>query len=198
MTQGDATELDKESDPNAPLNMRQLAFARELGVARAAGGRDDDLVKAYAAAGYKPDRGNARRLAADPRIKAIADEACKEALELAGLHIQYLQAKALELLHASPTKIFRAVQLYQAAMRERVAPEAMAAIEAELDAITWPLNEFKIDKDGVVAIKLPDRKGIIEMLAKQLGVGKDDSSVNVGVTLEALVGASMTVKENAA
>ena len=184
MTQ--AIEADAE-----PLNSKQLAFARELGVIRARGGRDDDLVQAYQGAGYAPDRGNARRLAADPRVKAIADKACADALERAGLHIQYLQAKALEMLHASPTKIFRAIRAYQTIKTSSdISPEQLAEVEQALDDITWPLNEFKIDKDGIVAIKLPDKKGIIEMLAKQLGVGKDDTSTNVNVSLEALIAQS--------
>jgi hypothetical protein len=180
-----------------PLNVRQLRFARELGVAIAAGGRDDDLVKAYARAGYAEDRGNARRLAADPRIRAIADEACAEALRLAGLHIGYLQAKALELLHASPTRIHRelaktlTVDEYgsgDATVLRFRAKDMTPDEEAALDTLTWPLSKLRIDKDGVISIELPDKKGIIEMLAKQLGVGKDEAGdVNVNVGLEALV-----------
>ena len=70
---------------------------------------DRDFTAAYAAAGYAPNRGNAARLAADPRVRAIAEKACEDALRLAGIHIGYLQAKALELLHASPTKIHRTI-----------------------------------------------------------------------------------------
>jgi hypothetical protein len=46
-------------------------------------------TKAYQAAGYAPDRGNAARLAADPRVKAVADEAVSEALERNGLRVEY-------------------------------------------------------------------------------------------------------------
>ncbi len=184
-------------------------FARELGLAIAKGGRDDDLIDAYTAAGYAPDRGNARRLAADPRVRAIADHACEEALRLAGLHIGYLQAKALELLHANPMRIHRNLAKFMTAevygedpntvvrlqMRADLTPDE----EAVLDSVTWPMSKFKIDKDGVISIELPDKKGIIEMLAKQLGVGKDDAGdVNVNVGLEALVMQSLTQpqKEN--
>lgn len=171
-----------------PLNPRQKAFARELGVAIAEGKRD--FTEPYAKAGFSAHRGNAARLAADPRIKAVVDEVCAEQLRLAGLHIGYLQAKALELLHASPTAIHRKIASFieliedgegdalYARFRKDLTPEEAA----ELDAVTWPLTEFKIDKDGVVTIKLPDKKSLIEMLAKQLGVGKDDpANVNVGV-----------------
>ncbi len=195
-------------DPK-PLNPRQKVFARELGLAIAKGCRDDDLIDAYTAAGYAPDRGNARRLAADPRVRAIADHACEEALRLAGLHIGYLQAKALELLHANPMRIHRNLAKFMTAevygedpntvvrlqMRDDLTPDE----EAALDSVTWPLSKFKIDKDGVISIELPDKKGIIEMLAKQLGVGKDDAGdVNVNVGLEALVMQSLTQpqKEN--
>ena len=177
-----APEADK------PLNARQRTFARELGIAIAKGGRDDDLIEAYTAAGYAADRGNARRLAADPRIRALADEACAEALRLAGLHIGYLQAKALELLHANPVRIHRELKLH---LRDYINGdlEAHSLEEAiAFEAATWSLSKFKIDKDGVISIELPDKKGIIEMLAKQLGVGKDEpGDVNVNVGLEALV-----------
>jgi hypothetical protein len=204
MTQIDVTPDDSEN----PLNARQLAFARELGIAWANGGRDAELTKAYAAAGFKPDRGNARRLAADPRVKSIAQVACREALERAGLHIEYLQAKALEMLHSSPTKVFRSISKFikvdeyssgeNVLLRFRLRDDLSADEEAELDSAAWPLSEFKIDKDGILAIKLPDKKAIIEMLAKQLGVGKDDNQTNVSVTLESLVAASMQPKEDAA
>jgi len=173
-----------------PLNPRQKAFARELGVAMAEGKRD--FTAPYAKAGYSPHHGNAARLAADPQVKAIVDEVCAEQLRLAGLHVGYLQAKALQLLHASPTAIHRKIASFieliedgegdvlYARFRRNLTPEEAA----ELDAVTWPLTEFKIDKDGVVTIKLPDKKSLIEMLAKQLGVGKDDpANVNVGVAV---------------
>lgn len=201
------TLLDVEKPQEKPLNRQQLAFARELGVAIAKGGRDDDLVVAYKAAGYAPDRGNARRLAADPRVKKIADEACQESLRLAGLHIGYLQAKALELLHASPTAIHRTIARFIEVIendegeavfvrfRKDLTPEELT----ELDAVTWPLSEFKIDKDCVVTVKLPDKKALIEMLAKQLGHGKDDpANVNVDVTLEQMIAASYNTEQQPA
>jgi hypothetical protein len=198
-----------EAPSNEPLNMRQLAFARELGVALAAGGRDAEILKAYEAAGYSSDRGNARRLAADPRVKAIALTECRAALERAGLHIEYLQSKALEILGASPTKVFRSISKFIAVerygtgeneiVRFRLRDDLTPDEESELDSAAWPLSEFKIDQNGMITIKLPDKKAIIEMLAKQLGVGKDDNSVNVSMSLENLVAASMApAKEDAA
>ena len=180
-----------------PLSAKQLMFARELGVAMARG--DRDYTKAYEAAGYAAHRGNAARLAADPRVRAIAEKACEDQLRLAGIHIGYLQAKALELLHASPTKIHRTIAAaLQAGRSGQLTPQQRAEIEAELDIATWPLSEFKIDKGGIIAIKLPDKKGIIEMLCKQLGLGKEDNQANIAVTLEQLVLGSMKQKEEAA
>jgi len=169
-------------DSEAPLNLRQRAFARELGIAIARG--DNDYVAAYAAAGYAPDRGNASRLAADPRVRAIAEEMCAEQLKLNGLHIGYLQAKALELLRANAFTLHGMLSLFKSGQLPADQYEA-------LEDATWALSEFKIDKDGVITVKVPDKKGIIEMLAKQLGVGKEDSSVNVDVSLEALVNQSI-------
>jgi len=182
-----------------PLNPRQLAFARELALAIANG--DRDFTRAYEAAGYAPDRGNAARLAADPRVKAIADSACREALERNGLYVEYLQAKALELLHASPSEVHREIARCvkvdtfgseeNLIVRYRLRDDLSDEEKRQLDRATWPLTEFKIDKDGVVSIKLPDKKAIIEMLCKQLGAGKDDGSVNVAVSLETLVSESI-------
>jgi hypothetical protein len=178
-------ELDR------PLNPRQLAFARELGIAIARG--DRNFSKAYAAAGYKPERGNARRLAVDPRVRKIADEACRDALERTGLKIEYLQAKALVLLHASVTELLREIgRCLERDEKTGTVRLKMGLSDEEkraVDAATWPLCELKIDKDGVVAIRLPDKKSIIEMLSKQLGVGSD-TSVNVDLTLENLIAAS--------
>lgn len=202
------TQADLAPQQEVPLNPRQLAFARYLGIAIAKGGRDTELVEAYVSAGYAADRGNARRLAADPRIRAIADEACAAELRIAGLRIEYLQGKALELLHATPTKVFRQISKFIATeqygegenlivrfkLRDDLTPEE----EAELDSAAWPLTEFKIDKDGIIAIKLPDKKALIEMLGKQLGVGRDDNSTNVNLSLESLVVASMQSAEKAA
>jgi hypothetical protein len=184
--------MSQELEPVAekPLNPRQRAFARELGVAIAEGKRD--FTEPYAKAGFSAHRGNASRLAADPRIKAVVDEVCAEQLRLAGLHIGYLQAKALELLHASPTAIHRHISkfmtcdmemtekgpIYHPRLRDNMTAEECA----ELDAATWALSKFKINEKGVIEIDIPDKKSLIEMLAKQLGVGKDDpANVNVGV-----------------
>jgi hypothetical protein len=177
MTRQDANEK--------PLNPRQLAFARELALAIANG--DRDFTRAYEAAGYVPDRGNAARLAADPRVKAIADSACREALERNGLYVEYLQAKALELLHVSPTEVYREItrcmttEQIGEVVRFRLRDDLTDEEKRQLDRMTWPLTEFKIDKDGIVSIKVPDKKAIIEMLCKQFGVGEDDGSVNVAV-----------------
>ena len=198
MTQPDVAG---EESKLPPLNPRQKAFGRELGVAMARG--DRDYAKAYAAAGYAEHRGNAARLAADSRVKAIADQACEEALRLSGLHIGYLQAKAMELLEASPTAIHRAISRFMTCDLEmtdrgpvyhpRLRNDLTAQECAELDAATWPLSKFKINEKGVIETDVPDKKSIIEMLAKQLGVGKDESNVNVGVAM----GSVRFVVENA-
>jgi hypothetical protein len=177
-----------EAPSDKPLNPRQKAFARELGIAVAEGKRD--FTEPYAKAGFSPHRGNAARLAADPRIKTVVDEVCAEQLRLAGLHVGYLQAKTLQMFHASSTAIHRKIGQFIELIEDakgnpifaRFRQDLTAEEAAELDAITWPLSEFKIDKDGIVTIKLSDKKAIAEMLLKQMGVGKDDpTNVNVGV-----------------
>jgi hypothetical protein len=195
-------DLTTRDSREKPLNPRQMAFARELALAAANGERD--YIAAYVAAGYAPDRGNAVRLAADPRVKALVAAQCREALERNGLRVEYLQAKALELLHTSPTEVHRVISRFLIAenhgddehpiVRFRLRDDLSSEDQRLLDRATWPLTEFKIDKDGVVSIKVPDKKAIIEMLCKQLGVGKDEA-VNVAVSLEALIAQSMQPRE---
>lgn len=174
-----------------PLNSRQVAFARELGIARAEGKRD--FTAEYAKVGFKPNRGNAARLASDPRVKAIADLMSQQALEASGLHVAYLQAKAIQLLDQSIGGVFLSIRDYmeeeiveqedkEPAVIYRLKHNLSAAERADFEAKTWGLSDFKIDDKGVITIKVPDKKGIIEMLAKQLGVGLESrSGTNVNV-----------------
>lgn len=186
--------MTQEAIEDKPLSHKQRNFARELGIAIASGGRDADLVRAYEAAGYASDRGNARRLAADPRIKAIADQTCAEALRIAGLHVGYLQAQALRMLHLSPARVLLAIQKcldHEGNLRDDLTAEEVAQLEAD----TWALSKLRI---GDINVEIADKKAIIEMLAKQLGAGKEENTTTVAVTLEQLVAQSMTPKENAA
>lgn len=171
-----------------PLNAKQKAFALGLGVAWAS--CDTDFLKPYVDAGYKEDRGNACRLASDPRVIAVAESVCGEQLRLHGVHIGYLQAKAMKLLEASTTHMQREIARLierdpltgEPSLRSDLTPEELA----EIDAATWPLSKLKI---GDIAVELPDKKGITEMLAKQLGVGKDDgTNVNVLTAIQVITG----------
>lgn len=193
--------LETIQETEKPLNPRQKVFAHELGIAWASGERD--YTKAYQKAGFKPDRGNARRLAADPRVIRVADELCKQALKMNGLQIEYLQAKALQLLERSVGGVLLDIHEYmdeevipgedgkEAAVVYRLRTDLREDERAKFEAATWCLNDLKIDDKGVITLKMPDKKGLIEMLAKQLGVGNDVTNLNVGITLEQLVGASM-------
>lgn len=154
------------SQPAAkPLNPKQKAFARELGVALASG--DRTFEGAYVKAGYRRNRGNAARLATDPRVRIIADEAAAEALKHSGLHLAYLQAKLLEMVHANVYDVHRKVAM---ALR-RPEGEMTLAEEAALLAATWPLSEMAVDKDGALRVKLPDKKQLIETVLKTMPGG---------------------------
>ncbi|MES2671603.1 MAG: terminase small subunit [Pseudomonadota bacterium] len=63
-----------------PLNPRQRQFALELATG-------EKPLDAQEKAGFKPHRGNAARLAADPRVQAIVETAGMEAARLAGVHL---------------------------------------------------------------------------------------------------------------
>lgn len=186
-----------EQPREKPLNPRQVAFARELGIARAEGKRD--YTAEYAKVGFKPNRGNAARLASDPRVKAIADQMAQSALEAAGLHISYLQAKSMQLLDTSIGAIFLSIRDYmdeEVVIQEGKEPAVVYRLKynltdeerADFEAKTWALSDFKIDDKGVISLKLPDKKGIIEMLAKQLGVGLDSrGNTNLNVAGNAVI-----------
>lgn len=171
---------ERKVEQSKPLNARQKVFGRELGVAMAAGSRNFEA--AYETAGYARHRGNAARLAANPEVTKIADEACAKALRLSGLHIGYLQAKGLSLLDATATNIQRRIakHLIRDATTGIVKFGALTEDdEAELDAATWAVSKLKIDKDGVIAIEIPDKKGLIEMLAKMIGSIPDETAAAI-------------------
>lgn len=77
---GHDVTADETSVAEKPLNARQRRFAEELAVS-------DSVDEAYAKAGFRPHRGNARRLAADPRIRKLVRDATLIAAELAGVHL---------------------------------------------------------------------------------------------------------------
>lgn len=151
-----------------PLNRKQIAFAERLGIAWAEGKRNFEDI--YEEVGYKRHRGNSARLASDPRVIEIAQRACAEANRLNGLYIGYLQAKALSMLEAN------ALVIHQTIATLRKSPDITPEQQAHLEAVTWPLSKFKIDKDGVISVELPDKKGVIEMLAKMLGNMPDETA----------------------
>lgn len=155
-----------------PLNRKQIAFAERLGIAWAEGKRNFEDI--YEEVGYKRHRGNSARLAADPRVIDIAQKACAEANRLNGLYIGYLQAKALSMLEANALVIHQKIAEF--ASRKVDAPSLTPEQQANLEAVTWPLSKFKIDKDGVISVELPDKKGLIEMLAKMLGNMPDETA----------------------
>ncbi len=169
--------MSPEINPNVipekePLNRKQIAFAERLGIAWAEGKRNFEDI--YEEVGYKRHRGNSARLAADPRVIEIAQKACGEANRLNGLYIGYLQAKALSMLEANALVIHAKIR--EAVIKDLAHEEWTPAQRAELEAVTWPLSKFKIDKDGVISVELPDKKGVIEMLAKMLGNMPDETA----------------------
>jgi len=127
-----------------PLNPRQKAFARELGVAWANGKRD--FSEAYEAAGYKRDRGNAARLAKDPRVEAIANQVAAEAVKLAGVNLAYLQAKLLLVAQADPLSVVG--QDEDGTLKAKTLDELTSTERAAI-------SEMKIE-DGKVTLKTTD------------------------------------------
>ncbi len=72
--------MSQEIEVLAPLNPRQRHFAELLAI-----GTDKQI--AYEAAGFKAHRGNAARLAADPRVLAVMETAAMVAARLCGVSL---------------------------------------------------------------------------------------------------------------
>jgi hypothetical protein len=190
----------KLSKPESrPLNPRQRAFARELGIELAQGKRS--FEDAYERAGFRRHRGNAARLAANDQVRAIAEQECTKALRLAGVHIGYLQAKALQLLECNALQIRRALVMNgldrdpkTGLLSDRVLTEEQ---ELQLYSDTWAASEVKISADGSVTVKVPDKKGVIEMLAKMLGSMPDPTADAIGGLGERLDRAIQRISQGA-
>jgi hypothetical protein len=154
-----------------PLSARQSAFACELGIELAEGRRN--FTAAYIRAGYTAGpaaRGNAARLARDPRIWEVVDKVAREAVRLSGVHLAYLQAKALQLLETNVLDVHRRVaeSMEYDPESEMVRPRDLTAEQkAELYAATWAMSEVRTS-DGLIAVKIPDKRGTLELLLKTI------------------------------
>lgn len=144
-----------------PLNERQKRFGRELGLALAAGERLED---AYEKAGFRRHRGNAYRLASDPRIQKIADDVAEEALKLNGLHLAYLQAKMLKMfqMNASHTLFER--------VRGRLRVKDLTDEKVVPFDASWAVTKFKFDGETgeLTDIEVPDKNTIFNTLIKTM------------------------------
>jgi hypothetical protein len=155
-----------------PLNARQRAFGRELGIAWADGRRD--FSDAYAKAGYKPHRGNAARLADDPRVQKIAEEVASIAVKLSGVNLAYLQASALKLLEANVVELHRIIGDVLIFDREAGAyrvKELTDEQRAQLERQAWAMSKLKL---GDVTVEITDKRSIIETLLKTVPNGVKD------------------------
>ncbi len=78
----------QQAEPAAkPLDIRQRHFAEELALRGLDHPYSHGVADAYERAGYEWNRGNAARLAADPRIRAEVKRIQTQAADLAGVHL---------------------------------------------------------------------------------------------------------------
>lgn len=145
-------------------NPRHEAFAQSLALGRTA----DD---AYAAAGFKPNRGNAVRLKANESIASRVDEILSRGAERAEVSV----ARIIEELARIGFSDLRKAFTPAGSLRDPSEwDDATAAAISSIEVITRPTGERDDDGRAIVEnvhkIKLWDKNSALEKLAKHLGM----------------------------
>jgi hypothetical protein len=178
-TQPAGRELRTQSDAlgSCPLkNPQHEKLAREY-----AGGAT--MAAAWRTIGRDSAIGNQwrtfRRADIQARVKYLRDQFN----EMAGIGLAALQARLLRIADANVVELFEADE--RGALRLRDLTKLPAAV-------TTPITELSIDKDGAVKVKSADKLHAIDSLIKTVGgFAPENSDGPKGTTLEDLIHASM-------
>lgn len=144
-------------------------------------------VEAYAAAGYKPDDGNASRLAKLPEIKARVLELTGQAAEKAGITIEAVLA---ELARIGFSNMLDYVRINgdgdpQINLAELTREQAAAIQEITINTRTERGGEDRPDAEvKSVRFKLSDKRGALVDLGKHLGMFKEQVEHTGKVTIQ--------------
>jgi Terminase small subunit len=173
---GGASELG-----SLPLkNPKHEKLAREY----AAGA---SMADAWRAIGYDPEKNNnAWRTFQRPEIQSRVEYLRAEFNKMAGISLAALQARYLRFADANVLRFFEADERGEMRLRD---------LTKLPSAITGPITELNVDKDGGIKLKLVDKLHALDSLAKTIGAFASEKDPGRGVTLEELVQQSMTNRQ---
>jgi hypothetical protein len=164
-------------------NRRRERFAVEIAAMT-------PLDRAYVAAGYADTfwgRYNASRLSNLPEVAERIKELQAEFQERSQIRAEYIQRKLLPLVEANAADLFEAQgNLFEG--RERLKP--ITKLPRDLAAA---VSKIKCDPESgrVTEVVLHSKIEAGNVLLRSIGVGKDDSAVNVAVSWETVIAQSM-------
>jgi Terminase small subunit len=141
------------------------------------------MNEAWRAIGYDPEKNNnAWRTFQRPEIRSRVEYLRAEFNKMAGISLAALQARWLRFADANLISFFEADECGKMRMRD---------LTKLPRAITAPISELNIDKDGGIKLKLVDKLHALDSLAKTIGAFAPENDPGRGMTLEELVTASM-------
>jgi hypothetical protein len=145
------------------------------------------MADAWRAIGYDPGKSNnAWRTFQRPEIQSRVENLRAEFNKMAGVSLAALQARWLRFADANLVSFFEADE--RGAIRVRDLTKLPRAITA-------PISELNIDKDGGIKIKIVDRLHALDSLAKTIGAFVPETDPDRGLTLEEVVRQSMTHRQ---
>lgn len=153
-------------------NSRHERFAQELAKGRTA----DD---AYAAAGFKPDRGNASRLTANDSIKARVTEILARGAERAAITEEMVLRELAKIGFSDIRKAIKWQALVTDMEVDEETGEARMAVTNQVQIIdsdeidddtAAAISEISQTDRGGLKIKLHDKKGALVDIGKHLGM----------------------------
>ena len=140
-------------------------------------------AEAWRTIGRDPAIGNQSRTFQRPDILARVEHLRGAFNRMAGISLAALQARLLRMADAN------VVELFEADKRGALRLRDLTTLPA---AVTAPITELTIDKDGAVKVKCADKLHAIDSLIKTVGgFAPENSDGAKGTTLEDLVRASM-------
>jgi phage terminase small subunit len=177
-------------------NPKHERFAQELAKGKTA-------FEAHEAAGYKPDRGNASKLAANPDVVERVQQITAKAAEKVGITKERVMAELGKIGFAD---IRKAVEWHGQLVREEDNPDGGEVLVVKNiftnhvllkdsdqidDDTAAAIAEVKQSPTGGLSIKFHDKQAALMAIGKELGMFKEKVEHSGTLVLESLVGASM-------
>jgi hypothetical protein len=126
---------------------------------------------------------NSSRTFRRPEIQARIEFLRRQFNEMAGVSLAALQARLLRFADANVVADF-----FESGKNGRLKLRDLPSLPR---AVTAPITEMQVDKNGAVRLKLVDKIHAVDSLLKTIGGFEPDAKGGGGTTLEELVRASM-------